>query len=251
MKGALFTSDAWNNITFTAGEVINPKKNVPLSLFLGTLIVTIIYLLTNLVYLEVLPLRGSQEGATVFERGVQYAANDRLGTAAIDGISGEYAALIMAVLVVISTFGCNNGIILSGARVYYAMSHDGLFFSQVAKLNRKNVPSTGLVIQGIWASLLCLSGTYSNLLDYVVFAVLIFYILTIAGIFVLRKKQPDTPRPYKAFGYPVIPAIYILLAAFIMVIMLIYKPDYTWPGLIIVILGIPVYYLWKRKSRPA
>jgi len=245
MVGSLFTSDAWNNITFTAGEVINPKRNVPLSLFLGTLIVTIIYLLTNLVYLMVLPLRGSPDGASVFERGIQYATNDRLGTAAMDGIFGENAAIIMAVLVIISTFGCNNGLILSGARVYYAMAKDGLFFPRAGKLNRKSVPSTGLVIQGIWASLLCLSGTYSNLLDYVIFSVLIFYVLTIAGVFVLRKKRPDVERPYKAFGYPVIPALYIITAVFIMVILLKYKPDYTWPGLIIVILGIPVYFLWK------
>ncbi|MCX6258898.1 MAG: amino acid permease [Bacteroidia bacterium] len=249
MVGSLFTSDAWNNITFTAGEVINPKKNIPLSLFLGTLIVTVLYLLTNLVYLEVLPLRGIENGVTVFQRGIQHATNDRLGTATMDGIFGENAAIIMAVMIIISTFGCNNGIILSGARVYYAMAKDALFFRQAGQLNSKNVPGKGLVIQGIWASLLCLSGTYGQLLDYVVFAVLIFYVLTIAGVYVLRKKQPDTPRPYKAFGYPVIPAIYIILATFIMIILLIYKWDNTWPGLVIVLVGIPVFFVWKKYNR--
>jgi len=249
MVGTLFSSDAWNNITFTAGEVVNPKKNVPMSLFLGTLIVTIIYILANVVYMQVLPLRGSAEGVSVMEKGMQFATDDRLGTAAMSGIFGNSAAIIMAVFVIISTFGCNNGIILSGARVYYAMANDGLFFSKTGKLNSKNVPSAGLFIQCIWASLLCLSGRYGDLLNYVIFAVLLFYVLTIAGIFVLRVKKPDAERPYKAFGYPVIPALYILVALFIMVILLIYKPDYTWPGLIIVIIGIPVYYIWKGKRK--
>lgn len=248
LVGSLFSSDAWNNITFTAGEVINPKRNIPLSLFFGTLIVTIIYISVNLVYLNTLPLRGSAEGLTVVERGIQYATNDRVGTASISGIFGEYAAMIMAIFVMISTFGCNNGLILSGSRVYYAMAGDGLFFKKMGLLNRKSVPETSLYIQGIWASLLCLSGTYSNLLDYVVFAVLIFYSLTIAGVFILRIKRPDAERPYKAFGYPVIPALYIIIAVCIMIDLLIYKPDYTWPGLIIVVVGIPVYFLWKRNS---
>ena len=248
--GSLFSSDAWNNITFTAGEVINPRKNIPMSLFLGTFIVTILYLLANVVYITVLPLRGIQDGATVVERGIQFATNDRLGTAAITGVFGHYAVIIMAIFIVISTFGCNNGLILAGARVYYAMARDGIFFKKVGKLNDKAVPATGLVIQGIWASLLCLSGTYNQLLDYVVFAVLIFYVLTIYGIFLLRRRHPEYERPYKAFGYPVIPVIYILLATLIMIILLIYKPDYTWPGLIIVILGIPVYFLWKKRKHP-
>jgi APA family basic amino acid/polyamine antiporter len=249
MVGSLFSSDAWNNITFTAGEVINPKKNIPLSLFIGTAIVTVFYILANLVYLQALPLRGIPEGADVMERGIQYATNDRLGSAAIFGLFGNSAALIMAAFVVISTFGCNNGLILAGARVYYAMAMDKLFFRNVGELNSKHVPANGLILQGVWAGLLCLSGKYGDLLDYVVFAVLIFYCLTIAGIFILRKKEPDAERPYKAFGYPVLPAIYIILACIIMAILLIYKPNYTWPGLIIVLIGIPVYYLWNKTDK--
>jgi len=248
MVGSLFSSDAWNNITFTAGEVINPKKNIPMSLFLGTSVVTILYLLANVVYLTVMPLRGDQNGSTVFEHGMQFAVSDRLGTATISGIFGSYAYLIMAGFIVISTFGCNNGLILSGARVYYAMAEDGLFFKKIGRLNIKGVPATGLVVQCIWASLLCLSGTYGQLLDYVVFAVLIFYVLTIAGIFILRRRKPEMERPYKAFGFPVIPSIYILLALFIMGILLVYKQEYTWPGLIIVLLGIPVYFLWHKRN---
>jgi APA family basic amino acid/polyamine antiporter len=248
MVGSLFSSDAWNNITFTAGEVINPKKNIPMSLFLGTSFVTILYLLANLVYLAAMPLRGSATGSTVFEHGIQFAVSDRIGTATISGIFGAYASLIMAGFIVISTFGCNNGLILSGARVYYAMAEDGLFFKKIGRLNEKGVPATGLVVQCIWACLLCLSGTYGQLLDYVVFAVLIFYVLTIAGIFILRKNKPDIERPYKAFGFPVIPAIYILLATFIMGILLVYKQDYTWPGLILVLLGIPVYFFWYKRN---
>lgn len=250
MVGSLFSSDAWNNITFTAGEVINPRKNIPLSLLLGTLSVTVLYLLANLVYITALPVRGSPEGNEVAIRGMQYALNDRLGTAAISGIFGNYAVLIMAGFIVISTFGCNNGLILAGARVYYAMADDGVFFKKVGILNNKGVPAMGLLIQGVWAALLCLSGTYGQLLDYVVFAVLIFYVLTIFGIFRLRSSRPDAERPYKALGYPVIPMLYIILAVIVMLILLIYKPAYTWPGLFIVILGIPVYFLWNRNSGP-
>ncbi|HQJ74247.1 MAG TPA: amino acid permease [Bacteroidota bacterium] len=249
MVGSLFSSDAWNNITFTAGEVINPKRNIPLSLFIGTLVVTIIYLLANIVYIKVLPLRGTPEGTDVLQRGIQYATNDRVATAAMSVIFGEAAAIIMAIFIMISTFGCNNGLILAGARVYYAMANDKLFFKKVGQLNKKGVPSLGLIIQGIWASLLCLSGTYSNLLDYVIFSVLIFYVMTIAGIFILRKKKPDAERPYKAFGYPIIPIFYILIASLIMLILLLYKPNYTWPGLIIVLLGIPVYYIWEKMKK--
>jgi basic amino acid/polyamine antiporter, APA family len=247
MVGSLFSSDAWNNITFTAGEVINPRKNIPMSLFLGTLIVTILYLLANLVYITVLPVRGDPTGTTVAARGLQFAMNDRLATASISGVFHNYAVIIMAVFIVISTFGCNNGLILSGARVYYAMSNDGIFFKKAGDLNNKAVPAWGLFYQCIWASLLCLSGTYGQLLDYVIFAVLIFYALTIFGIFRLRKMHPEMERPYKAFGYPVLPAVYIILAVVIMYILLKFKPYYTWPGLFIVILGIPVYFLWKRK----
>jgi len=247
--GSLFSSDAWNNVTFTAGEVINPKKNIPMSLFLGTFLVTILFILTNIVYITVLPLRGDIVGSTVVDRGIQYALNDRLATAAVHNVFGIYAASVMAIFIMISTFGCNNGLILSGARVYYAMATDGVFFKKVGTLNSKGVPATGLVIQAVWASLLCISGTYGQLLDYVVFAVLIFYVLTIIGVFIVRKKELLLERPYKAFGYPVIPAIYILLATLIMIILLIFKPDYTWPGLIIVILGIPVYFFWKTPVK--
>lgn len=248
LVGSLFSADAWNNITFAAAEVKNPKRDIPLSLAFGVILVIIMYILANLIYLNVLPLRGIEDGATVTERGMQFASNNRLGTAAISGVFGAGAAIIMAIFIVISTFGCNNGLILSGSRVYYAMAKDKLFFKGAAKLNSNGVPANGLKVQALWASLLCLSGTYSNLLDYVVFAVLIFYVLTIIGIFVLRKKRPDWERPYKAFGYPVIPAIYILTASFIMVILLIYKPVYTWPGLLIVVTGIPVYYLWRKYT---
>jgi APA family basic amino acid/polyamine antiporter len=249
LVGSLFASDAWYNVTYIAGEVINPKRNVPLSLFFGTLIVSVIYLLTNLIYIKVLPLAGSPDGADVLSRGIQYATDDRVATSAMYVILGDYAAIIMAIFIMISTFGCNHGLILAGPRVYYAMAKDGLFFKKAGEINKHGVPGFAIAVQGIWAVLLCLSGTYSNLLDYVIFAVLIFFTLTILAIFVLRVKRPDIPRPYKAFGYPVIPAIYILTTVTIMVILLIYKPNYTFPGLIIVVLGIPVFYLWRRYSR--
>ena len=248
MVGSLFSSDAWNNLTFTAGEVINPKKNIPLSLFLGTIGVTIIYILANIVYIKVLPLRGDLHGITAFQQGIQFASNDRVGSASMSMLLGENAAFIMAAFIMISTFGCNNGLILAGARVYYAMAADKLFFSKTGELNRNSVPSKGLVFQCIWACMLCLSGTYSNLLDYVIFAVLIFYVLTIAGVFILRIKKPDAERPYKTFGYPYIPVIYIILASTMMVILFIYKPNYSWPGLVIVLLGVPVYYIRKMVS---
>jgi APA family basic amino acid/polyamine antiporter len=247
MVGSLFSSDAWNNITFTAGEVINPKKNIPLSLFFGTLLVTVLYLLANVVYITVLPLRGDPAGTTVAERGIQFALNDRLATAAISTVFGNYAMIIMAAFIMISTFGCNNGLILSGARVYYAMAEDRIFFSKAGKLNDRGVPSSGLIFQSIWASILCLSGTYNQLLDYVIFAVLIFYILTIIGIFILRIRRPELERPYKAFGYPVVPALYIIFATIITIILLRFK-EYSWAGLIIVVIGIPVYFLWNKRK---
>lgn len=246
MVGSLFSSDAWNNITFAAAEVKNPKRNIPLSLVTGVTLVTILYILANFVYLNALPLRGITDGTSVFDKGIQFAVNDRLGSASMFGLFGAMAALLMAAFVVISTFGCNNGLILSGARVYYAMSKDNLFFKSAGTLNKNAVPAAGLKVQALWASLLCLSGTYSNLLDYVVFAVLIFYVLTIAGIFVLRRKQPDVERPYKTFGYPLVPILYMAAASLVMFVLLIYKPTYTWPGLIIVIAGAPVYIIWKR-----
>ena len=245
MVGSLFSSDAWNNVTFASSEVINPKRNIPLSLFFGTLIVTITYILANIVYIKILPLRGTTDGLGVLDRGIQYATNDRVGTAAMSVIFGNSAAIIMALFIIVSTFGCNNGLILSGSRVYYAMSKDNLFFKNVGKINSKGVPQNALIFQGFWACLLCLSGSYGDLLDYIVFAVLLFYILTISAIFILRIKQPEFKRPYKAFGYPILPAFYIILTSIIMLILLLYKPNYTFPGLAIVLLGIPVYYVWK------
>lgn len=249
MVGSLFAADAWNNITFTGGEIKKPERNIPLSLFLGTLIVIVLYLLANIVYMQTLPLRGDIAAADVQSKGIQFATDELVGTASMNGLFGENAALLMAAFVIISTFGCCNGLVLSGARVYYAMATDGLFFKQVGKLNKDGVPGRGLWIQAIWASILCLSGTYGQLLDYVIFAVLIFYVMTIVGIFILRVKRPNVERPYKAFGYPIIPAIYIILALFIMIDLLIYKPGYTWPGLIIVLIGIPVFYLWRKINK--
>ncbi len=251
MVGSLFSSDAWNNITFTAAEVKNPKRNIPLSLFLGTAIVTILYISANIAYITVLPLKGSIAGATAVDRGIQFALSDRVATAASSMIFGAPAVIIMAVLIMVSTFGCNNGLILAGARVYYAMAKDKLFFKKTGTINKNSVPGTALIVQAVWASLLCLSGTYSDLLDYVIFAVLIFYILTIAGIFLLRKKRPDAERPYKAWGYPVVPALYILAAAAISIDLLIFKPMYTWPGMLIVLLGIPVYFIWSKLGKKA
>lgn len=249
LVGSLFASDAWYNVTYISGEVINPKRNVPLSLLFGTLVVSVIYLLTNFVYIMILPLSGSPDGADVISRGIQFATDDRVATSAMFVVFGDYAAIIMAVFIMISTFGCNHGLILAGPRVYYAMAKDGLFFKKVGELNNKGVPGFAIVVQGVWSVLLCLSGTYSDLLDYVIFAVLIFFSLTILAIFVLRVKKPDIPRPYKAFGYPLIPALYILTTTFIMIILLIYKPKYTFPGLAIVILGIPVFFLWRKYSK--
>ena len=213
------------------------------------MIVIILYFVAKVVYIHVLPIRGNPNGQTVFERGIQFATQDRVGTAAMYQIFGESAAVIMAVFIIISTFGCNNGLILAGARVYYAMAKDSLFFKKASQLNKNSVPGNALVFQCIWACLLCLSGTYSDLLDYVMFSVMIFYILTIFGIFILRRKKPDAERPYKAFGYPVIPVLYIILALIFMYIILIYKPSNTWPGLIIVIIGIPVYFIWRRINQ--
>jgi len=250
--GSLFSADAWNNITFTAGEVKNPKRNIPLSLVLGTGFVLTVYFLASAAYILVLPLHGDPHGATVLARGVQYASEDRVGTATLEQIFPGGGAFLMAGAILISTFGCANGLTLAGARVYYTMSRDGLFFSSVSKLHPKyHTPVAGLVVQAVWAAVLCISGSYGQLLDYIVFAVLLFYILTIAGLFVLRVKRPHEPRPYKAFGYPVLPALYIVMAAWICVVLLRYKPQYTWPGLIIVLLGIPVYLFWSRRPRIA
>jgi len=249
--GSLFSADAWNNITFTAGEVKNPRRDVPLSLAAGTAIVITLYVLANVAYLVTLPLAR-----------IQQAPDDRVATAALSVIFGDAGATIMAVAIMISTFGCANGLILAGARVYYAMAGDGLFFKSIAKLNDKHVPAMGLVLQGIWTALLVLPRTrirnaqsgvetygnlYSDLLDYVVFSVLIFYVLTIAGLFVLRRKRPDAERPYRAFGYPIIPVLYIVAATTIMLALILYKTDTTWPGLLLVLLGVPVYWLWQKR----
>ena len=249
LVGSLFASDAWYNITYISGEVINPKRTVPLSLLFGTLLVSGLYLLTNFVYVRILPLHGSPDGADAIAKGIQFATDDRVATSAMSVIIGDYAAVVMAIFIMISTFGCNQIMILAGPRVYYAMAVDGLFFKKVAGLNKRGVPAFALIIQGVWSVLLCLSGTYGNLLDYVIFAVLLFFALTILAIFILRVKRPDIPRPYKAFGYPYIPALYIITTLTIMVILLIYKPNYTFPGLGIVLLGIPVFYLWKKFNK--
>ena len=247
--GSLFSADAWNNVTFTAGETKNPKRNIPLSLILGTGFVLTIYFLVSLGYLLVLPMHGDANGATVMARGIQYATEDRVATAVLEQIFHSGGAWLMAGAILISTFGCANGMSLAGARVYYAMSQDGLFFKSVGKLHpRYKTPAAGLLVQACWAVVLCISGSYSQLLDYIIFAVLVFYILTIVGLFVLRFKRPDAPRPYKALGYPMLPALYIALAAWICIVLLRYKPQYTWPGLVLVLLGIPVYLFWSRKT---
>jgi basic amino acid/polyamine antiporter, APA family len=248
MVGALFSSSAWTNITYIASEVRNPRRNLPLALILGTGIVTVLYVLANLTYLNVLPLAGTADGASVVARGLQFAAGDRVGTAVAEAIVGASGAVLVAIAVMISTFGCNNGLILAGARVYYAMAKDGLFFRSVGNVNRHNTPSVALWVQCVWACVLCLSGTYGQLLDFLVFAVVMFYILTIAGLFILRFRRPSMDRPYRVFGYPVLPAIYLLLAASIEVQLLRYKPQYTWPGLVIILSGVPVYWLWQKFS---
>ena len=232
MVGSIFSSDAWNNVTFIAGEMKNPKRNIGLSLFFGTLIVTTIYICANLMYLNVLPL---QELA--------FPTDDRVAVAAANKIFPAFGTTLIAVLIMVSTFGCNNGLILAGARVYYTMAQDGLFFKKAGELNKNNVPQWSLWAQCVVASLLCLSGKYGDLLDMISFVVVLFYILTIAGIFVLRKKMPDADRPYKAFGYPFLPALYILMGTAFCTMLVWFKPQYTWPGLIIVLIGIPMYYL--------
>jgi APA family basic amino acid/polyamine antiporter len=236
--GSLFSSDAWNNVTFTAGEITNPKRNLPLSLAMGTGVVLLLYILCNFVYLSVLPMAA-----------IQNAPQDRVATAVMEAAFGGVGAKLMAAAILISTFGCVNGMLLAGARVYYAMSRDGLFFQSAGRLNEKtSTPVNSLWMQWGWTCLLCLSGSYGQLLDYVIFAVLVFYVLTIVGLFVLRRTQPDAVRPYKAFGYPVLPALYIVMAVWICGVLLRYKPQYTWPGLILVLLGLPVYAVWQRQG---
>jgi APA family basic amino acid/polyamine antiporter len=249
--GSLFSADAWNNVTFTAGEVKNPRRNLPLSLIFGTGLVLTLYVLANFVYLMALPLHGDPHGATLLARGIQYASEDRVGTAVLEEIFHSAGAKLMAAAILISTFGCANGMLLAGARVYYAMARDGLFFPAVGRLHpRYKTPVTSLIVQAFWSCLLCLSGSYSQLLDFTMFAALLFYIATIFGLFVLRVRRPNAERPYKAFGYPALPALYILMAAWICIVLLRYKPQFTWPGLIIVLLGVPAYWLLLRRSTP-
>ncbi len=256
MIGPIFSSSAWNTITYTAGEIQNPQRNIPLSLFFGTFLVSLLYISANFVYIMLLPASGSPEGVDTFSRGIAFASNERVGTAAAEMIFGAPAVIIMAIFIMISTFGCNNGIVLSGARVYYAMAKDGLFFQKAAVLTQKGVPAYALILQCAWACLLCISGKYSDLLKYVTFATLLFYILTIGGIFILRHKKPDAERPYKAFGYPIIPFLYVVIASCICLNLLVFEMPISlfgvsvkpsWVGLAIVLLGVPVYYFWKNK----
>jgi APA family basic amino acid/polyamine antiporter len=286
MVGSLFSADAWNNITFTAGEITNPRRNLPRSLALGTGMVIVLYLLANLAYLAVLPAQpnpdlanllksfdddaknaedaGEKELAesilnnkkavldesSAFNRGIALAKDDRVGTVVMQEVSPNLGVRFMAIAIMISTFGCVNGMILMGARLYYAMAQDRLFFRSVGTLNQRGVPAAGLILQGIWSILLIFSGSYSELLDYVIFAVLIFYVLTVWGLFILRRTMPDAPRPYRALGYPVIPALYVAMCAIISVALLIVKPVYSWPSFLLVLTGIPVYYLWPgRRGR--
>jgi APA family basic amino acid/polyamine antiporter len=287
MVGALFSADAWNNITFTAGEIRNPRRNLPLSLAVGTSVVILLYMLANVAYLQALPVVGDPKldqqvraldqkaaeleeagktdeakeeikrketllkEASTFDRGIAYAKEQRVGSAVLELWNPRFGAPLMAIAIMCSTFGCVNGMSLMGARLYYAMARDGLFFRSVGGLNRRGVPAVALVLQGLWAILLVFSGTYDELLDYVIFAVLVFYVLTVSGLFVLRRRQPDAERPYRAIGYPVLPALYVLLCAVIMLDLLVVKPKFTWPGLIIVLTGIPVYFLWRLFGRRA
>jgi APA family basic amino acid/polyamine antiporter len=248
--GSLFSSDAWNNVTFAAAEVHNPQRNLPLALVMGTGMVSLLYILANVGYLQVLPIQGDPNGTTVLARGISHATQDRVGTAAMEVMFGASGATIMAIAILISTFGCNNGLILAGARVYYAMARDGLFFRRAGVLNKNRVPAVALILQTVWTALLCLTGTYGQLLDYVIFAALVFYVLTTIGLFILRAKRPDIPRPYKALGYPVLPALYIALAGGVMILILL-SPTSRFQavsGLVIVLIGIPVYYLWRKAE---
>jgi APA family basic amino acid/polyamine antiporter len=238
MVGSLFSSDAWNNVTFAAAEVRRPERNLPLALALGTGLVTVLYVLANVAYLSVLSLDQ-----------IKSAPQDRVGTLALEHMFGPVGQYLMAGAILVSTFGCINGLILAGARVYFAMARDGLFFARAGTVNRNDVPAWALVAQGVWTALLTLTGTYGQLLDYVIFAALIFYVLTMIALFALRRKQPDLPRPYKAVGYPVVPALYMLSALAVALILLVAKPEYSFSGLVVVLLGIPVFFIWDRRTR--
>jgi len=250
LVGSLFSSDAWNNVTFAAAEVHNPKRNLPLALIFGTGLVTVLYVMANVAYLNVLPMNGAEGAATALARGVSHATQDRVATAALEVVFGAAGATIMAIAILISTFGCNNGLILAGARVYYAMARDGLFFRKVGTLNERRVPAAGLVVQSIWVALLCLTGSYGQLLNYVIFAALVFYAATTIGLFRLRAKRPDIERPYRTVGYPVLPALYLVLTTAVMILILLSpstRQD-AFLGLAIVLVGIPVYFLWRKAT---
>jgi APA family basic amino acid/polyamine antiporter len=251
LVGSLFSSDAWDNVTFAAAEVKEARRNLPRALAMGTGLVTILYILANFSYLSTLPLVGDPGGANVLDRGIQYATQDRVGTAAAEVIFGPAGVVIMAIAILISTFGCNNGLILAGARVYYAMARDGLFFRRAGVLSPHHVPSTALIVQAIWTTLLCLTGTYGQLLNYVIFAALVFYVLTTIGLFILRRTRPEVERPYRAIGYPVLPALYIVLAAAVAIILLLAERTRTEAvgGLVLVLIGVPVYFLWRKLER--
>ena len=249
MVGGLFSADAWASVTFAASEIRNPRRDLPLALAFGTGVVISLYVLTNLAYLFQLPAAGVAGASDVFARGISHATSDRVASAAMQVVWGSAGASLTAILVMISGFGCANGLILTGARVIYAMAEDGVFFSAARRLNRASVPAFALVIQGIWAAVLAISGTYSDLLDYVIFAQLFFYVLTVGAVFLLRRTQPDVPRPYRAWGYPIVPGAYMIAAAALMIDLLIMKPRFTWPGAIIVLTGVPIYFLMVRASR--
>jgi len=249
LVGPLFSSDAWNNVTFTGSEVINPKRNLPLSLFIGTTAVFLLYFACNWAYYRALPFFGTVHGG-LLEQGIQHASEDRVATAAVEAMLGGHGAGLMAAAIMVSTFGCVNGMVMAGARVYYAMAKDGLFFSSVGKVNpRYHTPAVSLMVQAVWAAFLTLTGSYSELLDYVIFAAVLFYILTIAGIFRLRRTRPEAARPYKTWGYPVLPLMYIAFASFVELALLTHKTLRSLAGLSIVAIGIPVYYLWRRTAR--
>ena len=251
MVGSIFSSDAWNNVTFIAGEMKNPQRNIGLSLFLGTLIVTLIYVSANLMYVAVLPIGTHGEHAQGAAN-LAFAQDNRVALSVSNAVFGDVGTLILAVLIMVSTFGCNNGLILAGARVYYTMAKDGLFFRQTGELNRHAVPEYALWIQCAMACLLCLSGRYGELLDMVSFVVVLFYVLTIIGIFILRRKRPDAERPYRAFGYPVLPLLYILMGTAFCILLLMFQKPYPYYGLGIVLLGIPIYFVaLSRKKRLA
>ena len=247
MVGALFSADAWASVTFAASEIRNPRRDLPRALAFGTGAVILLYVLTNLAYLFQLPATGVAGAADVFTRGISHASSDRVASAAMQVVWGAAGASLTAILVMVSAFGCANGLILTGARVIYAMAQDGVFFSSARRLNVASVPAFALAIQGVWAAVLAISGTYSDLLDYVIFAQLFFYVLTVGAVFLLRRTRPNVPRPYKAWGYPIVPAAYMIAAGALMIDLLIMKPRFTWPGVVIVLTGVPIYFLTRRQ----